>query len=206
MQRNMAANCGMDFRSAAEFIASMGLVQLQSIRAQQHSSSGKEDDKTALSSESRARQARSESPADETRASRRGTGAWGTGAMESERSPRREGADLEQRSLLTAGLRLKQALPMLEGLLTRACCGDDSEGRKQAQDGRQSGCRLAAGLATSASLGDTSELASIQSPAGLIKLTSDLGGLPDEQFWQAIHEIVMEAEVACASSPAVKEW
>ena len=207
MQRNMAADCGMDFRSAAEFIASIALVQLQSMRAHQHSldSSGREHRKTVLYSGSSARQALSESQAEETRSSRRGTGAWGTGAMESEGSPRREGADLDQRSLLTAALRLKQAQPMLERLLTRACCGDDSTGRKRAQVGRQQCCRWAAGLTTSASFGDTSEVAAIQGPANVFKFTSYLGGLSDEQFWQGILEVVMEVEVACTSSPAVKE-
>lgn len=207
MQRNMAANCGMDYRAAGEFIVSIVCPELKRIRASEAS-------KEQANGRSDARQ-----PAAQAGLPKQcGKGELDTmqcsakdGHLDAGRVGEAEHDSSDPRSVLTAKLRLRQALPMLEGLLAGMHC-DESNGHSQNMavvtcEHKQSG----ASNDCASNLRDALQSGEREIDMGSLPMGStceeSFGGLTDEYFWQFLQSLLCKVQrCAHASKPELWPW
>ncbi len=205
MQRNMAANCGMDFRAAGEFLASIAIRELQSVSSLQalhaHTAGGH-----GLNGEAYRRKA-AQHPLSKCRAK-----------IECDRSAcmllhteicwegdDKENSKAELSAVLAAKLRLKQALPMLEGLLAGA--GSNGSNIHKTSDADQLrepllSCKTSAanyealdlrtGFAHSCGSNDAEDAVRLFADA------MQLSDMADDRFWQVLQQLVTDTKVLTA--------
>ena len=204
MQRNMAANCGMDYRAAGEFIASIVCTALKRIRA---SEPGKEQ--ANGSSDACQPAARAGSPQkcgkgkSDTMQRSAKAGHWGAGHV-----GEAEHDSSDPRIILTAKLRLRQTLPMLEELLAGTHC-DKSNGHGHEMavhvcEHKQSGISDDCASNSRAAL----QIGKCETGVGMpIGRTCKEGfdELTDEHFWQYLQGLLHEVQrCAYASKPELR--
>ena len=205
MQRNMAANCGMDCRAAGEFIASIVCPELKPIQASEASREQANGRPGACQPAARAglpkRCGKSDSETTQRSAKNGHLGNGHVGEAEHNSS--------DLRIILTAKLRLRQALPMLEGLLAGTPCDKSNEhSQKMAvhtcehnESGASNDCT--SNLRAALQFGN-SETAKGSCPIGSA-CEEGLGNLTDEQFWQYLQSLLNEAQCcAYASQPELQ--
>ena len=207
MQRNMAANCGMDYRAAGEFIVSIVCPELKRIRA----------------SEASKEQANGRSDARQPAAQAGLPKQCGKGELDTMQCSAKDGHldagcvgeaehdSSDPRSVLTAKLRLRQALPMLEGLLAGMHC-DESNGHSQNMavvtcEHKQSG----ASNDCASNLRDALQSGERETDMGSLPMGStceeSFGGLTDEYFWQFLQSLLYKVQrCAHASKPELWPW
>ena len=205
VQRNMAANCGMDYRAAGELIASIVCVELKHIWASEAGNERTDGRRAACQPAARAklpRQCGKGESDTEQRSVKEGCVVYGHGCEAEHDSS-------DPRIVLTAKHRLRQALPMLEGLLAGRHC-DESNGRGLEMpvhtcEHEQSGASnyYASNLSTALQFGKH------ETAMGPLRTGSTceegFGGLNDEHFWQYLRGLLYEVQrCAHASKPALR--
>ncbi len=191
MQRNMAANCGMDYRAAGEFVASIALKDLQLLK-----SGGEGDGLDGVYSKSEARGDGSLPWSD--RVLQRNESMLPYSAQ-CQAAPTLAGdePDRDLRATLAAKLRLKQALPMLEGLIARGLCGDDccsnpaSEVCKRAEFS-SAGFRMNEDPPSDVQLAAPAGLSSTQEALPSSGSTQPWRGMDDGEFWQTMWQLALD--------------
>ena len=205
MQRNMAANCGMDCQAAGEFIASIVCPELKPIRASEASReqpNGTSDARQSAAWAGLPEQCREGESDTMQRSAKNGhSGAGHVGEAEHDRA--------HPRIILTAKLRLRQALPMLEWLLAGAHCDRSNEHGQEMSvhtcEHKQSGASndCASNLRAALQFGkDETDTGSFPIGSACEK---GLGCLTDEYFWQYLQSLLNEAQhCAYASKPELR--
>ena len=131
VQRNMAANCGMDYRAAGEFIASIVCTELKRIQASGISKKQADGRDRSVTCQLAAKAGLPRQNGEGKAATQQDFAQHGHGdaghACEAEHAAQHSSSDL--RIVLTAVLRLRQALPMLEELIAGTLT-DDSNSRE----------------------------------------------------------------------------
>lgn len=177
MQRNMAANCGMDYRAAGELVASIAIRELQSIRAF-HRIARKESVRNRSNGDT-FKEAGMTPGREERMIYRIGTSLM---VHESDQMCKAAMSASGARDTLTAVLRLRQALPMLEGLLARASCKGGN------RDPDLDSCSR-----TGSAVESCAQHLLMQAECQF-----DVGGLAamtDASFWQTLQQLVNEVRM-----------
>ena len=201
MQRNMAANCGMDYRAAGEFVASMALTSLPILE-----SGAERDNLHGAYTQVEAQDPRLVPRSDEGL-------QWSENMLlhsaqcHSSRALAGGQPNRHLRAELAAKLRLKQALPMLKGLVARVLC-EDSRCSISALEVCHHADNTSAGYIGSEELPSGVHLAA---PAGLSSTEEAVPisgrmqhwkGIDDGDFWQTMRRLALNIETHVAGTAA----
>ena len=207
MQRNMAANCGMDFRVAGEFVARIAMGELQTLGA---------------SGVLNACQGEADSQGGDCRGvDREGSrmlphqdeGSQGVenmllhnGQCQTRQPLAGDKLSSDMRTIGAAKLRLRQALPMLEGLLARVPCGDGCCSRPSSQVSDQSDasaptCRRTGKRSPDVPDPATGGVNSMQGALPLSGYTGQWRCMNDSSFWQTLQRLALDIKAHMGKSP-----
>ncbi len=203
MQRNMAANCGMDFRAAGEFVASIALRELQLLEAAGALSVAVlgPDSRSEACRGVEAQGFRSRSQSEAASQSKQDVVLHSSQCQTSRMLEDIE-LDRDLMALAAARLRLKQALPMLEGLLAKmypedGCCSKSAVDACIHTEGSSLGCEH-----TGEHYPDVRVTASpaVSTITGALDLSQDvhwLRAMSSDSFWQTMLQMttVIRAQV-----------
>lgn len=198
MQRNMAANCGMDFRAAGEFVASIALGELEALEA-----SG------ALVAP--------EVEADSQGGACRGVEAQGNRMMpqpdEGSQGVRNillhsrqcqtrqpladDKLDRDKRTILAAELKLRQALPMLEGLLSKVrredgYCSSPASTVRDQDTASSTTCERSEKNFPDVSNRPPGAVKRVREAVPLSEFSRQWRGMDDGSFWQALQRLALD--------------
>jgi len=206
VQRNMAANCGMDFRAAGEFLASIAIRELQSVKslpALHAHTAGRHGLNGELSSQKSAQYPLSECRA-EGKCNRSACMLLQTEICQ--KGNDKENSEAELSAVLAAKLRLKQALPMLEGLLAGAgsngstICKTSDADKVPGPSPRS--CKASAADFDSLDFGTgVAHSSGSNNAEDAVLLSVDamqLSAMADNRFWQVLQQLVTDIKVCTA--------
>lgn len=197
MQRNMAANCGMDYRAAGEFVASIALRELQLLAAAKvHSITSKDADSLCEACRGRHTQAaRSVVRLDKGLQRQEGTVLHGSKSQTGQ-SVEEDASHRNIRVMVAAKLRVKQALPMLEGFLAKvhpeggSCSNFAVDACAHAED-CSAGCKDAGKYPLDVRVAATPGVSSQTGALDLSRNVQLWKAMDDDSFWQTMLQMTL---------------
>ena len=206
MQRNMAANCGMDYRAAGEFVASIALRELQSLEAAGvcNVTSTDADSLSGACRGVHAQAFRSDSQADKGLQTEEGILLH---SIESQtgQTVQEDECHNSLRALVAAKLLLKQALPMLEGVIAEVCpvgCSSSAVGECKHSEDHSADCKEGGKHHSDVELALAPGVSSITGASTWSKNVQRWRTMDTISFWQSLQRMVFVIK-ACVNNSVI---